>query len=318
MDTKRTIYLAGGCFWGMEKLMQSLYGVIDVTSGYANGTGEADASYPIVCTGTTGFRETVRVTYDPVKTNIDNLLSAFFTVIDPTAVNRQGNDQGTQYQSGIYWADDATKEEVLNISEKYRKQIPGFAVEIKPLSNFFSAEEYHQHYLDKHPDGYCHIPRNLIARLSEESRNQATSARDPESLKETLSPMAYHVTQEEGTEPPFSSPLWDATEPGLYVDVTTGVPLFTSRDKYHSSCGWPSFTKPVQQDAVVEKEDDRFGMIRTEVRSARGNAHLGHVFQDDPESPTGVRYCINGAALRFIPVDKLEEKGYGRYRSLFS
>jgi peptide methionine sulfoxide reductase msrA/msrB len=164
----RTIYLAGGCFWGIEHLLKALPGVVDTACGYANGTGAADANYVTVCTGTTGFRETVRVRYDPTKTSVDALLYALFQVIDVEARDRQGADVGTQYQAGVYWLpnDREAEADVQRICGMERLRHPGFAVETKPLQNYFLAEEYHQDYLDKNPEGYCHVPRAKIAELA--------------------------------------------------------------------------------------------------------------------------------------------------------
>lgn len=315
---KRQIYLAGGCFWGLEKLMQSIPGVLDAVSGYANGTCEADANYKTVCGGKTNFRETVLVTYDPARVSLDQLLFAYYAVVDKTAVNRQGHDIGTQYQAGVYYADDASKAVVERVAAVERARTPGFAVEIKPLENFFPAEEYHQDYLDKNPGGYCHIPFAEIARLSNSVIDAGEYARPAEAeIVKRLSPEQYAVTQNSATERPFQNEFFRNDEKGLYVDVVTGEPLFTSEDKYESSCGWPAFTKPVESAVVVEREDRTHGMFRVEVRSRAGDSHLGHVFENDPESPNGVRYCINSAALRFIPYDKLDEEGYGYLKSKF-
>ena len=295
MDTtENVIYLAGGCFWGMEQLMQSIPGVIDAQSGYANGTCEADADYKTVCKGETGFRETVRVEYDPEQVSLDALLLAYFYVIDPTVQNRQGNDRGSQYQTGVYYTNDKARETVERIADIERGRSEKFFVEIGPLRNYYPAEEYHQNYLEKNPNGYCHIPRvemELFSRL--------------------------RVTQESGTERAFIGELWDKFEKGIYVDIVTGEPLFSSTDKFESGCGWPAFTKPIESPAVVERDDLSHGMRRTEVRSRAGDSHLGHVFTGDPESPNGVRYCINSAALRFVPYAKMEAEGYGYLLNLF-
>ena len=316
---KNIIYLAGGCFWGMEKLMQSIPGVLDAVSGYANGTGEQDADYKTVCTGKTGFRETVAVTYDPGRVSLDQLLFAYFEVIDPTAVNRQGHDTGTQYQAGIYYADDESKRTVERIAAIERNRTPRFAVEIGPLVNFFPAEEYHQNYLDKNPNGYCHIPFAEIARLSKSTIDAGKYARPAEEeIRAALTPEQFAVTQQKATEPPFTSAFYGSTKKGLYVDVVTGEPLFTSDDMYHSSCGWPSFTKPVEPSVVVERTDYTHGMHRVEVRSRAGDSHLGHVFEGDSESPNGIRYCINGASLRFVPFEELDAQGYGDLKDRFT
>ena len=319
MDKKQSvIYLAGGCFWGMEKLMQSIPGVTDAVSGYANGTGEADANYKTVTGGQTGFRETVKVTYDPEQVSLDALLLAYFYVIDPAVENRQGNDVGSQYQTGVYYADDAAKETVERIAALERGRRKKFVVEIGPLVNFFPAEEYHQDYLDKNPNGYCHIPRaeiELFSRLKIDPGDYRRPA--AEVIRDRLTDEQYRVTQESATERPFRNEFWDQFEKGIYVDVVTGEPLFSSADKFESSCGWPAFSKPIEAPAVVELPDDSHGMHRTEVRSRAGDSHLGHVFTGDRESPNGVRYCINSASLRFIPYEKMEQEGYGELLSLF-
>lgn len=316
--SEHVIYLAGGCFWGIESLMQSIPGVLDATSGYANGTGAEDADYRTVCTGTTGFRETVQVTYDPDQVSLDALLLAYFYVIDPTVENRQGNDRGTQYQTGVYYTNEAARETVERIAAIERGRSEKFMVEIGPLVNFYPAEEYHQDYLEKNPGGYCHIPRDEIALFSQ-LRIDPGDYRKPaaETIRDKLTAEQYRVTQQSGTESPFLNEFWDKFEKGIYVDVVTGEPLFSSTDKFASGCGWPAFTKPIEAPAVVELEDNSHGMHRTEVRSRAGDSHLGHVFTDDPESPNGVRYCINSASLRFVPYAKMEAEGYGYLLPLF-
>ena len=318
MENGNIIYLAGGCFWGLEKLMQSIPGVTDAVSGYANGTGEADANYSAVCAGGTGFRETVQVTYDPGQVSLDALLLAYFYVIDPTVENRQGNDVGSQYQTGVYYADEASRETVERIAALERGRREKFAVEIGPLVNFFPAEEYHQDYLDKNPNGYCHIPRAEIELFSQ-MKIDPGDYRKPaaEAIRDKLTEEQYRVTQESATESPFRNEFWNQFEKGIYVDVVTGEPLFSSADKFESSCGWPAFSKPIEEPAVVELPDDSHGMHRTEVRSRAGDSHLGHVFTGDRESPNGVRYCINSASLRFVPYEKMEQEGYGGLLSLF-
>lgn len=319
MDTtENVIYLAGGCFWGIESLMQSIPGVIDAQSGYANGTGAEDANYPTVSTGRTGFRETVRVEYDPEQVSLDALLMAYFYVIDPTVENRQGNDRGSQYQTGVYYTNDKAMETVKRIAELERSRSKEFRVEIGPLRNFYPAEEYHQDYLEKNPGGYCHIPREEIELFSK-LRIDPGDYQKPaaEAIRDKLTAEQYRVTQQSGTEQPFANEFWNQFEKGIYVDVVTGEPLFSSTDKFESGCGWPAFSKPIELPAVVELPDDSHGMHRIEVRSRAGDSHLGHVFSGDPESPNGVRYCINSAALRFIPYAKMEEEGYGYLLNLF-
>ena len=306
------IYLAGGCFWGLEQLMQSIPGVTDAQSGYANGTGEADASYERVCTGTTGFRETVRVEYDPEKVSLDALLMAYFGVIDPTVRNRQGNDIGPQYQTGIYYTDEEAGKTVERIAGLERERRTRFLVEIGPLQNFYPAEEYHQNYLQKNPGGYCHIsPRKLTLYSGLRIDPGRYPRPEEDTVREKLTPEQYRVTRENGTEPPFRNEYWDQFRRGIYVDVVTGEPLFSSADKFESGCGWPAFSRPIEAPALVERTDSSHGMIRTEVRSRAGNSHLGHVFFGEPGTPDGVRYCINSASLRFIPYEDMEREGYG-------
>ena len=315
---QNVIYLAGGCFWGLEKLMQSIPGVTDAVSGYANGTGEEDANYQTVVKGQTGFRETVKVTYDPEQVSLDALLLAYFYVIDPTVENRQGNDVGSQYQTGVYYEDDASREIVERVAALERRRRDKFVVEIGPLVNFFPAEEYHQDYLDKNPNGYCHSPRaeiELFSRLRIDPGDYQKPA--AEAIRDKLTDEQYRVTQENATESPFQNEFWNQFEKGIYVDIVTGEPLFSSTDKFESSCGWPAFSKPIEEPAVVELPDDSHGMHRTEVRSRAGDSHLGHVFTGDRESPNGVRYCINSAALRFIPYARLEAEDYGYLLSIF-
>lgn len=308
----QVIYLAGGCFWGMEKLMRSIPGVTEVVSGYANGKDASGAHYQAVCSGTTGFRETVEVTYDPGRVSLDALLLAYFSVIDPQQRNRQGPDVGSQYQAGVYYADEPSRETVERIAAIESARTASFAVEIEPLRSFYPAEEYHQRYLDKHPGGYCHIPPRKIAQAAAGRIDPGRYRRPAEAvLRANLTPAQVQVALDGGTERPFSSPYWDADAPGIYVDAVTGEPLFSSADKYQSSCGWPSFSAPIEPPVVRTREDLTHGMVRREVRSRAGNAHLGHVFEGDAESPNGVRYCINGAALRFIPREEMEAAGYG-------
>ena len=313
----KTIYLAGGCFWGMEKLMQSVPGVVDATSGYANGKPGAEPSYKAVCTGDTCFRETVRVTYDPARVSLETILFQYFAVIDPTQKNRQAHDIGTQYQTGVYYADPEAQKTVEAVAAIERERRQPFYVEIKPLENFYEAEDYHQDYLDKNPSGYCHIPPAAFRRAAEirvDAGKYPRPAKDE--LKKNLSDEQYRVTQEAATEAPFQNALWKHREQGIYVDITTGEPLFTSTDKFESGCGWPAFSKPVDPAVIAELFDGSHGMRRTEVRSRAGNAHLGHVFEGDRESPTGTRYCINSAALRFIPLSDMDKEGYGEFKPL--
>jgi len=312
----RVIYLAGGCFWGMEALMQSVPGVVDATSGYANGTVE-NPTYEQVCTDRTGFRETVRVTYDPSKVSLETVLYAYFLGIDPTTANRQGNDVGSQYQAGIYYNDADSMEVVRKVVATEMERYSPFNVEVGPLTCFYRAEDYHQDYLDVNPGGYCHISPTVFSEVSQLSVDAADYAKPSnETLSSVLTPMQYDVTQNAGTEPAFRNEYWDLFEKGIYVDIVTGEPLFLSTDKYDSSCGWPAFDAAIDPNVLVEREDDSHGMVRTEVLSRVGNSHLGHLFENDPESPNGAHYCIDSAALRFVPYSQMDAEGYGEYKAL--
>ncbi len=313
---KKEIHLAGGCFWGLGKYLASIPGVIHTEVGYANGKTEKP-SYEDVCCRDTGHVETVRVEYKPDRISLMGLLCLFYQVIDPTSLNRQGNDIGSQYRTGIYYTDpddlDMILQSIALLQNGYTKKI---AIETKLLLNYFPAEEYHQNYLDKNPGGYCHISSRYF-----DSAKYAIvdpfeySAPQKESLKQNLNAMQYEVTMKNGTEPPYQNDYWDHFQDGIYVDITTGEPLFSSKDKFEA-CGWPSFSKPIDPQSVKSKKDLSHGMMRDEVRSRVGNIHLGHVFEDGPNESGGLRYCINSAALRFIPKKKMEEEGYGKYLEL--
>ncbi|MCD7992255.1 MAG: peptide-methionine (S)-S-oxide reductase MsrA [Clostridia bacterium] len=327
-DNLHTIYLAGGCFWGIEAYMKKLPGVYDTDVGYANGTVE-NPTYEQVCYNNTGHAETVKVVYDPMSISTEQLLDGFFKVVDPTSVNRQGNDRGSQYRSGIYYTDEADKAiaeaVVARQREKYTAPI---ATEILPLDNFYLAEDYHQDYLDKNLGGYCHINLNDADTFIEEEglgmsgfssliRPEDYPVPSDDVLKERLTDIQYQVTQKNDTERPYTNEYAGTFDKGLYVDVVTGEPLFSSEDKFESGCGWPSFSKPIVPEVVTEHTDTSFNMVRTEVRSRAGNTHLGHVFDDGPAETGGLRYCINSTSIRFIPYDDLDTEGYGFLKPMF-
>ena len=306
IKNKEEIYLAGGCFWGVEAYFKKIPGVVFTEVGYANGKTNK-TNYEKI--GKTDHSETVKLVYDPDITSLQDILEFYFRIIDPTSINKQGNDVGRQYRTGIYYTNDNDKliidEIIKQIQEKYDEKI---AVEVESLKNFIPAEDYHQDYLDKNPNGYCHININLANEPLESKKIQ----KDEKELRKNLTEEEYKVTQENATEKPFSSEYDDFYEPGIYVDKISGEALFSSNDKYDAGCGWPSFTKPIDQN-IAYKNDKSLNMERVEVRSKAGDSHLGHVFNDGPEDKGGVRYCINGAALRFIPLEKMEEEGYGAY-----
>lgn len=309
------IYLAGGCFWGLEKLMQNIPGVIRGTSGYANGDPSLRPTYKEVCTGRTGYRETVRVEYSEDRISLDAILFTFFAAIDPTVRNRQGNDIGSQYQTGVYYTDERSGATVAHVADVERARHKNFAVETEPLKSFYDAEEYHQDYLDKNPGGYCHITPAEI-KMAEKIIVDPAKYRRPsdDEVRKKLTKEQYYVAVDSGTEPSFRNEFWDHKEKGIYVDIITGEPLFSSKDKFESPCGWPAFSKAIDPNTIVYLKDDSFGMRRTEARSRAGNSHLGHVFYGDPDSPNGVRFCINSLSLRFIPFADMEREGYGYLR----
>ena len=301
------IYLAGGCFWGLEEYFSRISGVLQTSVGYANGQVET-TNYQLI--KETDHAETVQVIYDEKVVSLREILLYYFRVIDPLSVNQQGNDRGRQYRTGIYYLDEAdlptintvVREQELLIGRK-------IAVEVEKLRHYILAEDYHQDYLKKNPGGYCHIDvkdaeKPLIDAANYEKPSQAV-------LRESLSEESYRVTQEAATEAPFTNAYDQAFEEGIYVDITTGEPLFFAKDKFASGCGWPSFSRPISKELIHYYQDLSHGMERIEVRSRSGNAHLGHVFTDGPQELGGLRYCINSASLRFIAKDEMGEAGYG-------
>jgi peptide methionine sulfoxide reductase msrA/msrB len=318
----RDIWLAGGCFWGVQAYMARIPGVASTTVGYANGMTD-NPTYRAVCTQKTGFAETVHVRYDPSRISLDSLLGFFFQIIDPTSLNRQGNDRGSQYRSGIFYKEEADLPIIRAVVDaeqtKYTKPI---VTEVEPLRNYYLAEPEHQDYLEKNPGGYCHVSFDSLPSdtLPDTQRPLIDPTRFPkpgdEDLKRKLTPEQYLVTQRSETEEPFTGAYWDEDEPGIYVDIVTGEPLFSSRDKYDAGCGWPSFTKPVDPAVVKERRDLSHGLDRVEIRSRAGDSHLGHVFDDGPVEEGGKRFCINSASLKFIPLSEMEAAGYGDLISL--
>ncbi|MBW3088641.1 peptide-methionine (R)-S-oxide reductase MsrB [Bifidobacterium sp. 82T24] len=302
----QTAYFAGGCFWGLERYFQEVDGVTATTVGYAQSR-VPDPTYEQVCSGETDAAETVRVGFDSSRVTLRTLSLLFLEVIDPFSVDRQGNDTGRQYRTGMFFTDPTQQAVYIAAIEQLIDRIPQRpAVLIEPLRNFYPAEEHHQDYLEKNPGGYCHIPLRKI-------RNVRRRQKYVDRIWD-LTLEQFAVTQHAATERPFVNEYDHTFEPGIYVDVVSGEPLFSSADKFDSGCGWPAFSKPIRADLVTEHEDDRVpGRPRIEIRTAETQIHLGHVFDDGPAELGGHRYCMNSAALRFVPLERMEEEGYGEY-----
>ncbi len=303
----KDIYLAGGCFWGVEAYFKQIPQVIATEVGYANGESD-DTNYETVAG--TGHAEVLKLSYDANRIHLAELLAHYFRIIDPTLLNQQGNDRGTQYRTGIYTTDDyQTRVAQAALQLEAKKYDKALVVEVETLKNYIPAEDYHQDYLNKNPFGYCHINLNQVS----DPLYPAYEKPSQNDLKKTLSPLEFDVTQNSGTERPFSSPFDQLNEAGIYVDITSGQPLFSSDDKYDAGCGWPSFTMPITTSVMSYSTDFTHGMVRVEVRSNDADSHLGHVFEDGPIDQGGTRFCINGASLRFIPKAEMAEQGYEAY-----
>lgn len=341
----KSIYLAGGCFWGVARYFQGLpQGILETEAGYANGH-IPQPGYREVCRGDSGYAETVRLRYDADKIGLREILAHFFRIIDPTRRDGQGNDIGDQYRPGIYSQDPQDLGDACDYIDARRKDYKKpILVEVRALENFYPAEDYHQDYLVKNPTGYCHVDVSQASRpltshelaldvketvqggkpldahpfeshLERQGAGGNYAKPSEEELRRRLTELQYQVTQEGATERPFANDYDPHFQAGLYVDIVSGQPLFSSRDKYDAGCGWPAFSRPISQGALVYRDDTSLWRKRVEVRSGSADSHLGHVFEDGPQETGGLRYCINSAALRFIPLADMEKEGYGDWVS---
>ncbi len=322
---------AGGCFWCMQPPFDQLEGVVSVAVGYTGGN-TSNPTYSEICSGNTGHAEAIQIIFDPHKITYLELLDVFWRQINPTDKEGQFLDRGDQYRTAIFYHD----EEQRSLAEESRQAIQKsgrfkdkIITEIVKASTFYLAENYHQNYYKTNPHHYRRYSigsgRNqYLKKMWGKDLKEATETasgnlfiKPPlKELKKTLTPEQYYVTQEEGTETPFRNKFWDSKREGIYVDIVSGEPLFSSKDKFDSGTGWPSFSKPIKNTSLIEKEDRTLISVRTEVRSKLAGSHLGHLFPDGP-APKGLRYCINSAALRFIPKNELKQEGYGKYLEIF-
>jgi peptide methionine sulfoxide reductase msrA/msrB len=335
----QTAYVAGGCFWCTESDFEKLEGVHNVISGFSGGE-EKNPAYKEVASGSTGHRESVKIEYDGDILDYHNIVSYHLRYIDPTDAEGQFVDRGFQYSPAIYYQSEEEQkiaEDVIMEFERARRFTGPLVIAVEQFKSFYPAEDYHQDYYKKSPIKYKYYRGGSgrdqfleetwskpeytpeVSDVSDPKVTQESEYKKPSEseIREMLTDLQYYVTQEEGTERPFDNEYWDNKEEGIYVDIVSGEPLFSSANKYKSGTGWPSFDRPLAPENVAEQEDRKLFFTRTELRSANADSHLGHVFSDGPKETTGLRYCINSASLRFVPKDQLEAEGYGEFAELF-
>ncbi len=336
----QTMIVAGGCFWCVEADLEKVPGVIGVVSGYSGGNADKPTYQNY---GSGGHREVVEVTYNANQVSFEDILIVTMKTTDPTDDNGTFGDRGDKYSSAFYYENSQQKKIIEDLIREVDENGPydkPLAIDVETKATFWPAEDYHQDYykgtltklryqfyrtasgrsafIEKYWGVNDHSPELSWRNEPSTSNNQTYMWSNyvkpsEEELKSQLDEQAFKVTQKEGTERAGTSPLDKIWEDGIYVDILSGEPLYSSKDKFDSGTGWPSFVRPITPNALTEHEDKKFFTTRTETRSAIADNHIGHVFNDGPADRGGLRYCMNGVALNFVPKAEMEAKGYGDF-----